>query len=138
MNNMLNLIDKIPIFGHLLKEANKSTYKHKLASCLISGGRIIAIGHNQLRHHKIGSRWSEYPESLHSEVACITSINKDKIKNATLYVLRISNGSSPRPMLAKPCSNCSELIKWVGGIKKVIYSVPEYPFVKDVKIDDLI
>lgn len=136
MNNMLQLIEKVPYFGHLLKEANKSTYKHKLAACLVSGGRIIAINHNQLRHHKRGSRWSEYPGSLHSEVACITSINKDKIKNATLYVLRISNGKQPKPMLSLPCSNCMELIKWVG-IKKVIYSTKEAPFIKEVKVNEL-
>jgi deoxycytidylate deaminase len=131
--NLLKLIEEKPWFGHLVKEARKSEYKHKLASCLISGNkRLLAIGHNKIRYHRLGHRWNPYPHSLHSEVATIVSVDKSRIRNAILYVLRLNNQN--KPMLARPCPDCMKLIVWIGTIKKIIYSIDDYPYYKEEKV----
>lgn len=134
MNKLLKLVEEKPWFGHLIKEAKKSTYKHKLSSCLVSGGkRLLSKGYNQIRYHRIGHKWNPYNNSLHAEVHCLASIDKNKIRNSTLYVLRISNDLE-RPLLAKPCEDCMSLIRYVGGIKRIIYSIEEYPYYKEEKL----
>lgn len=131
--NLLKLIEEKPWFGHLVKEARKSEYKHKLASCLISGNkRIIALGYNKIRHNKIGRRWTSWDNSTHAELDCISSVKKESIRNATLYVLRLNN--QYKPMLAKPCPDCMRLIRWIGTIKKIVYSINDYPYFKEEKI----
>lgn len=135
MSNLLKLIEKHSFMVFAYKEALKSTYKQRLGACLVSSGRIIATGYNQIRYHRIGSKWSSYESSLHAEVACLTSIDKSRIRNATLYILRISN-KDDRPMLSYPCPNCIELIKYLD-IKKVVYSIEEYPYYKEVKTKEL-
>jgi pyrimidine deaminase RibD-like protein len=63
--------------------------------------------------------------SIHAEVRAIDNCQSDNLDGCTAYVYReTANGD---PALARPCPHCMlELHK--AGIKKVFYTVNEYPF----------
>ena len=104
------------------KRAAKSNYKHKLGSVIVSGGRVIATGFNEIGRntHLLEQSWEG---SIHAEEAAVLQAIKRSglaaLSGAVIYISRIK--SSGKTGLAKPCKHCQELLRSVG-IRKAIYT----------------
>lgn len=106
-----------------INEANKSTFERaRMGAVITKGKRVIAVGHNQIRHCK-GHFKRKWINSIHAEQDAIYSVIKsgrsELLTNSTLICTRINNRGELRNSL--PCSICRELIIAVG-IKKVWYT----------------
>lgn len=65
--------------------------------------------------------------STHAEIAALKQLPKGiSLKNATMYVARISKGGVPS--MSAPCINCQKALK-EAGIRKVVYTID-----KEVKL----
>lgn len=104
-----------------VKLAKLSTCKQRHGAILISGGRTLAVGVNTYRNDPsmfgiIGCHYS-----THAEVAALKALPKGlNLKNATMYVARISKGGNAA--MSAPCSACQVALK-EAGIKKVVYTI---------------
>jgi deoxycytidylate deaminase len=54
---------------------------------------------------------------MHAEAHCLSRANLARVKDSTLYVAARRRRSS-RPVTAKPCLNCAELIK---NVERVVF-----------------
>lgn len=107
-------------FLNLAKEASQnSTYHHKLGAVIVKKNRVVSIGYN--KPHKTHPRSNTRFKTVHAEFDAILASNKEDLKGATIYVLRVAKSGLN---LAKPFPCCMDLIKMVG-IKKIIYSTRE-------------
>jgi deoxycytidylate deaminase len=90
-----------------LQNAMKSDHKvFKHGAVLIYRSKVISNGHN-----------TGYS---HAERSCIENCSSEKIKNCTLYVVRINKKREYR--LSKPCCECTKFIQRYD-IKKTYYSI---------------
>lgn len=91
-----------------------STHQFKLG-CVIYDKKILAYSHNEgsKSHPNLGGK----VDKLHAEMRALKHI-ETPTKNASMVIVR---GSYNKPLMAKPCKLCLDLIK-DAGIKKVIYS----------------
>ena len=112
-------------------EALKSVYQQQIGCVLVSSGRILSTGYNQIRFKGRGNKYTKWSSSLHAERDCLAKVNKDEISNATLYIWR---ESSTGPALSMPCDQCWYMIEELGFIKKVVYTTNEFPYFKVVKV----
>jgi deoxycytidylate deaminase len=93
-------------------EAKKSSFKaHRLGAVIVKGKRILSTGYNEIRYSKtIGKN------TLHAEAAAIRKLLDrralDDLVGSDLYVLRFTHAG--RIGMARPCSQCMELIRSVG------------------------
>lgn len=110
-----------------VEEAKKSDYRQKVGAVIVKKKTIISKGHNyaQRAAKKLHPKFQEWPNSIHAEVDCILKARTD-VAGASIYVIRINNLGQFR--LSKPCKHCSAYLKHIG-IKKVFYSINEYPYI---------
>ena len=113
-------------------EAAKSTYRHQVGAVLVCGRRILSRGHNSVRYLSIGvNRYTKYRCSLHAERACLSRVEKNKIKGCDVYVYReFRNG---KPAIAKPCKQCLYML-FDLGIRKIYFTISEYPYYEVIKL----
>lgn len=104
------------------KAALKSTHRqHRMGAVIVKGGNILATGYNTMQ-----------PSSLlktatrHAEAAAILKVLKEgrqhDLVGADIHVFRFTRGG--RIGLARPCPQCSTLLRSVG-ISKVHYTTDE-------------
>ncbi len=127
------LLDKYKFFIEVaINEAEKSSHTFRLGAVIFDKKTLISKGYNSgcKSAKKLHPRFHKY-NSIHAEVAAILAARSD-LKKCTLLVIRI-NKNKKNFLLARPCVNCLKYIKYVG-IKKIIYSINEYPFLKEEKI----
>ena len=106
------------------KEAIKSVYpKQQVGAIIVRKGTVVGRGCNQKRH--VGKVKTEYPNSLHAEVAAIMNTSRRLLAKSTMYVYRVKKDGTPA--MAKPCTYCAALLRYVG-IKKVVYTNEECSF----------
>lgn len=101
------------------KVAKQSTFKrHRLGAVVVKGHRILSTGYNEVRYSKLTGK-----HTLHAEASAIIKLLKSGHQNdlvgSTMYVTRFTRGG--RIGMAKPCDNCSDLLRSVG-ISNVIYT----------------
>ena len=115
-----------------VKEAVKSEYKIKLGAVIFSGNRILSTGYNEAHRsvRRLHPRFQNYKGSVHAEVAAILKA-KTCLRRKKLLVVRYSPVTK-RFLLAKPCNLCLSYISYVG-IRKIYYSINEYPFIKEYR-----
>ena len=100
------------------KEALKSTYpKQQVGAVIVRKGTVVGRGFNKIRH--VGKVKTQWPDSLHAEVVAILDTNRRLLAKSTIYVYRIRKDGTPA--MAKPCSYCDAMLKFVG-IKIVVYT----------------
>jgi len=103
-----------------IKEAYKSTFKHRMGAVICKSGRVLSTGYNMVGHK---SSIREFASIHAEEMAIMKLLNKPNglqlLCGATIYVTRIMKNSTCG--LAKPCPKCQDLINSVG-IKKVIHT----------------
>ncbi len=113
-------------------ESQKSEYYQKIGAVIVSGNRVLSKGYNQLRHCKIGKRFSPWDESIHAERDACRKVNKDKIKGSYIFIYR-ENQTTGNPALAKPCEDCMNLIKYLG-FKRVYYTINKPPYYVELRL----
>jgi len=116
-----------------VKEALKVTTlsrNMRLGCVIFKGKTLIAFGHNHANIEKdIPMRYLKWKGSLHAEMAAIFSAfeKRKTLQGANILVVRINSDGQFR--LAKPCQYCDLAIKELTPIRKVWYSIPEYPYI---------
>ena len=110
-----------------IREATKSHYKQRVGAVIIKKKRILSKGHNyaQRAARKLHPKFKQWPNSIHAEADAILKAKTD-LFGATIYVIRINRAGQLR--YALPCSYCMAYLKHVG-IRKIFYSINEYPYV---------
>lgn len=111
--NFLNLAIKLAI-------SNEYYPKWPMASVLVKGGSVQAVGFNKLKNSPLILSLDSpcVGVSTHAELSALKRV-KDP-KGMTLYLARINKNLSP--VLAKPCTNCQKMLRSVQ-IKQVIFSI---------------
>lgn len=116
-----------------LRESYKSTYKQRIGVVISRGRRILARGHNEIRHKSTGvMRYTEYSESLHAERMACALLPKEELSGATIWIAReFKDGGGYA--LAMPCEQCRRLIEDMG-FARIVYSIPEAPYFQTIKL----
>jgi len=93
---------------------------------LIKGGCLISAGVNKTAAPK---RFTPQREGmhLHAEIDCLVNIDRDKSKNAVMYVA--GKTAANNLMKTKPCKECQQFIGKMG-VKRVVYQ--EYEELKEL------
>lgn len=85
-------------------------------------GRPVTVGHN---HYKTHPKYTcKYMPTIHAEIQALLASNCS-LNGGIAYIYREDSFGNPR--LARPCNKCYQLLK-DAGIKKIIYTINEYPF----------
>jgi deoxycytidylate deaminase len=113
------------------EESFKSNYQHKIGAILVSGSRILSKGYNQIRHLKIGKRYTAFDCSLHAERDCVSKLDKSSVKGADIYIYRETKDGFPA--LSLPCSQCMFMLHELG-IHRIFYTTSEFPFYCKIKL----
>lgn len=101
--------------------ARLSDCAQKHGAIVISGGRTLAVGVNMYRNAPDMFGIGDCYFSVHAEVSALKSIPKSiNLKNATLYVARISKGGNVA--YSAPCKECQKYIK-ARKIRKICYTI---------------
>jgi deoxycytidylate deaminase len=115
-----------------IDEAQKSEHKQKMGAIIFDKSKIISKGFNHpqrsVKHLK--KKFQRWPGTVHAEVDAILKA-KSNLKNLSMLVVRINNKNQLR--LARPCRWCQMYLEYVG-IKKVYYSINEFPYIKEIKL----
>lgn len=90
-----------------------------MSAVVFKGCRIISSAHSCFRVNGVPPKYKKYTHTLHAEQSVIMNGNKDKMKGASILVLRTN--LSGNLSLAYPCPYCLESIKLVG-IRWVYFS----------------
>lgn len=117
-------MDDIPIHLRYAKlQAAKSECKIKVGAVLCKKSTPIAMGCNREKSHPIWVRGKSM--SIHAEVSALMQVCNTPLRGATVYVYR--QHKDGKPALARPCSNCQEILK-MHGVKTMVYSVATEPY----------
>ena len=99
-----------------------------MSSVIVKHGKIVAVGFNvQKTHPKFADGFKSY--SIHAEVSAIIR-SRTNLIGSTIYVYREVAGI---PAMACPCKRCMSIII-ESGIKRIIYSVGDYPYFVEVNL----
>lgn len=134
-------LEKDQFILEAFREAQKVTTigrSMRLGCVIYKGKTILAKGHNCANANiKIPMKYLRWKGSLHAEVAAIiNAIRRGKnLSGATLLVVRINRDNQFR--IAKPCQYCELAIKELTPIRKVQYSINEFPYMKKERIGNV-
>lgn len=140
--NVLLGLEKDQFILEAFREAQKVTTigrSMRLGCVIYKGKTILAKGHNCANANiKIPMKYLRWKGSLHAEVAAImNAIKKGKnLSGATLLVIRINKDNQFR--IAKPCQYCELAIKELTPIRKIQYSINEFPYIKKERMNHVI
>jgi deoxycytidylate deaminase len=98
-------------------ESKKSSFWPAMGCVIIKGGRIIGRGFNKkLSVYDVPVKH----RTIHAEIDAVNSLQISKgLQRSSLYVYRET--ADGNPALAKPCEECSKILKDLG-ITKIVYS----------------
>jgi deoxycytidylate deaminase len=113
---------------HVIQARNmalKSTSKYRLGAVIAHGKNALSSGfNNMLRTHPLMHQYNgkrhKYTTGTHAEVQAMIGVERQHIRGADLYVVRVLKDGKTLTM-AKPCQICMRVMK-VMGIKRVYYS----------------
>lgn len=99
----------------------------RLAALVVSGGRVVALGHNRLKTSPVVDALSRiYPEGrnsfrrwIHAEMDALRQSNGNA-RGATLYVARVTADGTP--VNASPCGLCRAMMA-EKGIRRAFYTI---------------
>lgn len=107
-----------------IKEAEKSNILHKHGCVIVTSGKLMSKGFNNYRNIS-SDGFIKNSCTCHAEISAIRNyyklkkIDKNKIKNSTIYIVRINKNG--KLCQSAPCISCFHIITMVG-IKKIVYS----------------
>lgn len=106
-----------------IKQAKKSTYKHRLGACITIGRKVLGVGYNKINRYQSKIKTGSWEGSLHAEIsAVLDALRKyhvSELKGATITVVRVDKHNELK--LAMPCKNCYNSLRNLG-IKEVRFS----------------
>lgn len=106
-----------------IKQAEKSTYKHRLGACITIGRKVLGVGYNKVNRYQSKVKTGSWSGSLHAEIAAVLDALRnhpvEKLKGATVTVVRVNKNGELK--LALPCTNCYNSLRNLG-IKEVRFS----------------
>lgn len=118
-----------------VEEAKKSEFRIQVGCVIYDKKKILSLGHNEMRNfRKLHPKFQSWVGSVHAEIAAIINARKD-LRGSSLLVVRVNSKNQLR--LSKPCENCQKYIDYVG-IKKVYYSISEYPYIIEMEEDNVL
>lgn len=123
----MNLLD----MGYFKLARNVSKYSdHRVkVGCVIVKKKPICASSNKAKSHpKCNSKISN---STHAEIRALINCGMENLNGAVMYIFRETKRGYPA--LARPCNMCYTMLK-SRGIRKVFYTIPEYPFWKEEKL----
>ena len=113
------------------RESKRSAHHHRIGVVICQGSTVISRGFNQVRAARVGSTFTNYPESLHAERHACMQVQRESIRGNTLYIWRETKQGLPAKSL--PCINCIRLLEELQ-IHKIIHSDSEFPFYKILRL----
>lgn len=116
---------------HARRSSINSDHIHRIGAVICAGSIIKSRGFNQVRRARIGSNFTNFPESLHAERHACIQMSKDDIKGCDIYIWREYKTGSPA--IAKPCDKCYTLLESLG-IKRIIYSTSTFPYYEVIRL----
>lgn len=106
-----------------LKQAHKSSYKHRLGACITLGRKVLGVGYNKVNRYQSRVKTTSWDGSLHAEIAAVLDALRnhpvERLRGATVTVVRI--GKSGELRLVMPCRSCYNSLRNLG-IKEVRFS----------------
>jgi deoxycytidylate deaminase len=93
--------------------------------CVLAKKTVLMACSNKEISHPEHVPGNDFRKSIHAEVRCLIHTSHEDLDGAVIFVYRETKDGCPA--LAKPCLRCEELLR-ERGVKKVYYSVPDYPF----------
>lgn len=117
--------------GYFFLARNVSKYSNmdKKLGAVIVRKKPISIGFNVDKSHPVMNGWSW---TTHAECRAIYNAGWfGKTDGCSIYVYR--EHADGTPALARPCEKCIGLLTFMG-IKKMYYTVNEYPYWKCEKL----
>lgn len=119
-----------------VSQANESEYPlFKIGCVIFKKNKVIAKSYNKVividGYYDFRIKRYKDVVSIHAEMGALIKANGDDVKGSNIIVVRINKNKQLR--LAKPCKNCWANLK-LAGIKNVIYSISNYPYIKTEKI----
>lgn len=106
-----------------LKQARKSSYKHRLGACITLGRKVLGVGYNKVNRYQSRVKTTSWDGSLHAEIAAVLDALRnhpvERLRGTTVTVVRI--GKSGELRLAMPCKSCYNSLRNLG-IKEVRFS----------------
>lgn len=95
---------------------NDSNNKVNMVAIIVKGGRVLSIGHNNMKKsHSVFFNGS-HCKAVHAEFAAIREAKYTK--DANMYVFRLLKRGGIG--ISKPCSDCMDLIR-DKGIRNITY-----------------
>lgn len=101
-----------------------SDHRVKVGAVLSKKVPLIACSNKTVSHPKYANGL-DYRATLHAEIRCLLHTQHTDRNGSVIYVYRETKNQEPA--LAKPCAFCMEALK-EAGIKKVYFTISEYPF----------
>lgn len=93
-----------------IKMAAKSSYeKYRMAAICVKSGRIIGIGFNKRKDGFVKDK-DYFQRDHHAELDLILSIDKDVLRNSTVYVAGLTRAGSC-VWSSKPCPICQNMLR---------------------------
>lgn len=96
--------------------------KYHFSCCIIKGNRLISVGINKVAAPKRFIKRHRENMALHAEIDALLGIDKERLKNATLYIY--GQTAAGNKMITRPCTTCLNFINQMN-IKRVVYSNKE-------------
>lgn len=92
--------------------------KYKMSSAIVKGNRLISVGINKVAAPKRFIKRHRENMALHAEIDALLGIDKERLKNATLYIT--GETAAGNSMITKPCVTCLNFINQMN-IERVVY-----------------
>ena len=100
-----------------LAAINENDMTHSLCAFIVRKNKVLSVGYNSRKTNTIAKHYKM--QMTHAECHAIIRCPENEIKGSTLIVVRAR--PSGKPGTARPCINCSKVIK-DSGIKQVFYT----------------
>jgi len=108
----------------LAKNVSKhSDHRVKVGSVIVKK-RPLSVGYNKVKTHPLhADPYNSLRGSIHAEVSALLTC--DDPHGGVIYVYRETKDG--KPALARPCNYCYNMLQ-SKGIKKVFYTISEFPY----------
>lgn len=127
-----DFLDDLPSYFTLAKNTLVySNCRTRVAAVIAKKKPLIASANKMITHPKYVDG-SDFRNSIHAEVMACLHLSDEQCNGSVIYVYREAKRTPYGlyyPALAKPCPYCRQILI-EKNIKKVFYTIPEYPYYK--------
>lgn len=113
----------------LARNISKQSDYHIKVGAVICKKKPINAACNIIKTHPVHT--NKFTKAIHAEVRAILTCSVGDLSGATIYVYRERKDGTIG--ISRPCNRCYNFIK-EKGIKKIYYTINEYPYYRIEKI----